>query len=416
MKTTVALPHGPARWALVSLSLSMLLASLGISIATVGLPAMAQAFDVSFERVRWIVLAYLIANTALLVVVGRLGDRVGARRLLLAGIGVVTVASALCGLAPGFRLLLAARVMQGLGAAILVVLALALVGDAVPKARAGMAMGVLGTMSAVGTALGPSLGGLLIAGFGWRAIFLAQVPLGVGAWLLARRHLPAQPTAARTAPAWISSAMWRDPALRAGLAMSALVSTVMMTTLVVGPFHLARALGLDAAAVGLAMSVGPAVAALAGVPAGRLVDRFDASRMTLAGLVGMVLGALALSLLPLSLGVVGYIAALAVVTAGYALFQAANNTAVMAAAGASGRRGMVSGLLNLSRNLGFIAGAAAMGALFAHASAAVDVALAPAHAVARGMHATFAVATALLGVAIAIAAAGRARRYFSWVV
>jgi MFS family permease len=401
MKTTVASPE-PSRWALAgpvaSLALSTLLASLGISIASVGLPAMAQAFDVSFEQVRWIVLAYLLANTLLLVNVGRLGDRVGARRLLLAGIGVFTVASALCGLAPGFWLLLAARAMQGLGAAILVVLALALVGDAVPKARAGTAMGVLGTMSAVGTALGPSVGGFLIAGFGWRAIFLAQVPLGVAAFLLARRHLPApaaRPAAAPAAARWIPPAVFRDPALRAGLAMSALVSTVMMTTLVVGPFHLARALGLDAAAVGLALSFGPAVAALAGVPAGRLVDRFDASRMTLAGLVAMALGALALSLLPVSLGVIGYIAPLAVVTAGYALFQAANNTAVMvAAAGASGQRGLVSGLLNLSRNLGFIAGAA----------------------VAGGMRVTFAVAAGLVGIAITIAAAGRVRRYFSCVV
>jgi MFS family permease len=420
MKTTVAPPE-PSRWALAgpvaSLSLPVLLASLGISIATVGLPAMAQAFDVSFGQVRWIVLAYLLANTLLLVVVGRLGDRVGARRLLLAGIGVFTVASALCGLAPGFGLLLAARAMQGLGAAILAVLALALVGDAVPKARAGTAMGVLGTMSAVGTALGPSIGGLLIAGFGWRAIFLVQVPLGALAFLLARRQLPTARPAAVAARS-IPSAMRRDPVLRAGLAMSALVSTVMMTTLVVGPFHLARALGLEAAAVGLALSVGPVVAALSGVPAGRLVDRFDASRMTLAGLAGMALGALALSLLPVSFGVIGYVAPLAVVTAGYALFQAANNTAVMAAASASGQRGLASGLLNLSRNLGFIAGAAAMAAVFAHASAALDVATASPQAVAGGTRVTFAVAAGLVAIAIALAmaAAGRARRYFSRVV
>src|SRR6185503_15624229 len=90
----------PAWWALASLSLSMLLSSLGTSIASVGLPTLAQAFDASFQQVQWIVLAYLLAITALIVSVGRLGDIIGRRRLLLAGILLFTVASALSGVAP----------------------------------------------------------------------------------------------------------------------------------------------------------------------------------------------------------------------------------------------------------------------------------------------------------------------------
>ena len=84
--------------------------------------------------------------------------------------------------------------------------------------------------------------------------------------------------------------MLRDPAAGASLAMNALVSTVMMATLVVGPFYLSRALGLDAAAVGLVMSIGPVVSALTGVPAGRLVDRFGAPRIVVAGLAAMAAG------------------------------------------------------------------------------------------------------------------------------
>ncbi len=167
------------RWALASLSLSMLLASLGTSIANVGLPTLAQAFDASFQQVQWIVLAYLLAITTLIVSVGRLGDLIGRRRLLLAGILLFTMASVLCGVAPTLGLLIAARAAQGLGAAIMMALAIALVGETVPKARLGSAMGLLGTMSAIGTALGPSLGGVLIAGLGWRAIFLVNVPLGL---------------------------------------------------------------------------------------------------------------------------------------------------------------------------------------------------------------------------------------------
>src|SRR3989338_3701895 len=104
-------------WVLVSLSLSILLSALGTSIANVGLPSMAQAFNASFQAVQWVVLAYLLAITSLIVSVGRLGDLMGRRRLMLAGIGLFTTASVLCGMAPELWLLIAARAVQGLGAA-----------------------------------------------------------------------------------------------------------------------------------------------------------------------------------------------------------------------------------------------------------------------------------------------------------
>src|SRR6267142_4257212 len=88
------------RWALASLSLSMLLSSLGTSIANVGLPTLAEAFSASFQEAQWVVLAYLLAITTLIVSVGRLGDIIGRRRLLLVGIALFTLASLLCGLAP----------------------------------------------------------------------------------------------------------------------------------------------------------------------------------------------------------------------------------------------------------------------------------------------------------------------------
>src|SRR5260221_1996012 len=130
------------RWALASLSLSMLLSSLGTSIANVGLPTLAQAFSASFQDVQWIVLAYLLAITTLIVSVGRLGDIAGRRRLLLSGILLFTLASVLCGVAPTLWLLIAARAAQGLGAAIMMALAVALVGETVPPARTGSAMGL----------------------------------------------------------------------------------------------------------------------------------------------------------------------------------------------------------------------------------------------------------------------------------
>src|SRR6188472_3960417 len=115
-----------ARGALASLSLSMLMPSLDTSIANAGLPALAHAFNASFQDVQWIVLAYLLAVTSLIVSVGRLGDIIR-RRLFLAGIGLFTVASFACGVAPSLWLLIAARAAQGLGAAIMMALTVALV-------------------------------------------------------------------------------------------------------------------------------------------------------------------------------------------------------------------------------------------------------------------------------------------------
>ena len=460
LSTTELAP--PVRWALVSLSLSMLMPSLDTSIANAGLPTLARAFNASFQEVQWIVLAYLLAITTLIVSVGQLGDIVCRRRLLLAGISLFTVASLLCGIAPALWFLIAARAAQGLGAAIMMALTMAFVGETVPQARTGSAMGLLGTMSAVGTTLGPSLGGILIAGFGWRTIFLVNVPLGVLNFLLARRYLPVDRRAAkmtwagfdkpgtmllavtlaayalamtigrghlgavniallgvaafgatcfvlvesRVASPLIRLAMFRDPVLSASLVMSTLVSTVMMATLVVGPFYLSQALGLGTAVVGIALSAGPLVSALTGVPAGRIVDRVGAQRTTIAGLIGIASGASVVAIMPARFGVFGYLEPLVLMTASYALFQAANNTVIMTGARAE-QRGVISGLLSLSRNLGLVTGASMMGAVFAFASATTDTTAARPDAIAVGMRTTFAVAAILIVIALGIVAARR---------
>jgi MFS family permease len=400
---------GPARKALAGLSLSMLLASLGTSIANVGLPALARSFGASFHEVRWIVLAYLAATTGLVVVAGRLGDLLGRRRLLSLGLAIFAAASLLCGAAPSLAWLVAARALQGCGAALMMALTLAFVGEIVAPNKTGSAMGLLGSMSAIGTALGPSLGGLLISGFGWRAIFLVQAPLGVLALFHVWRHLPAGCAApAGERPEFLAGAasLLKGRRLVAGLASSLLVSAVLMATLVVGPFYLTRSLGLEAALAGIAMSAGPIVAALAGLPAGRLVDRCGARAATLLGLGGVAAGCAALALLPTRLGIAGYLAPILVITAAYALFQAANNTAILANIGQN-RRGVVSGLLNLSRNLGLIAGAYFLGAVFASgAGPGSEIADVPPAAAAAGMQKTFAVAAALMLIAL-IVAAGR---------
>ncbi|MGO4700118.1 MFS transporter [Dyella sp. 2RAB6] len=454
--------HHPAtRWALAGLALSMLLPSLDTSIANTSLPVLAKAFGATFQQVQWVVLAYLLAITTLIVGAGRLGDLLGRRRLLLVGIFCFTFASALCGLSSQLWLLIAARAEQGLGAAIMLALTIASVSEAVPRERIGRAMGLLGTMSAIGTALGPSLGGVLASAFGWPSIFLVNVPLGIVAFALVSRHMPKErPEQKRThagfdpigtvllaltlaayalamtlghgqlgalnltlllaafvgaalfayaqtrvASPLIRLSMLRHAGFSASLAINALVCAVMMTTFVVGPFYLSRTLGLAPTWVGLVLSAGPCVAALSGMPAGRLVDRLGSRRTTLLGLIGIACGTSLLSALarsPAWLGVAGYIGPIAVTTMGYALFQASNNTAVMSGV-TTDQRGVVSGMLSLSRNLGFVSGASAMAGVFAFAVGTSDVANATAAAVASGMRITFGVAAGLMVLAMGMA-------------
>ena len=236
------------RWAVASLSLSMLLSSLGTSIANVGLPTLAQAFNASFQQVQWVVLAYLLAITALIVSVGRLGDITGRRRLLLAGLSLFTVASLLCGVAPTLWLLIAARAVQGLGAAVMLALTMAFVAETVPKAKTGSAMGLLGTMSAVGTALGPTLGGLLISGLGWRAIFLVNVPLGALTLFLAHRYLPAD----RRGPKTVGAGF--DPVGTVLLALT-LAAYALAMTMGRGSFGVLNVALLSVAVVGAGLFV-----------------------------------------------------------------------------------------------------------------------------------------------------------------
>lgn len=452
MRDTAAPATRPGM-ALASLSLAMLLPSLGTSIANVGLPAIAEAFGTSFQHVQWVVLAYLLAITSTIVSAGRLGDLAGRRKVLLGGIAMFIAGSAACAAAPTFAVLVGARAVQGLGAAVMMALTMALASETVPKDRTGSAMGMLATMSAVGTALGPSLGGILIARYGWQALFLVNLPIGVATLALAGASLPVRPAPAakarfdhpgtivlalaltayavamttgrgqfgmvnlvlllvaaaagilfvavekRAASPLIQLSVLRNPQFRASFAMSALVSTVVMATLVASPFYLSAALHLEPAQVGLVMSTGPAVAAAIGIPAGRMADRFGAALVSRAGLVAMAFGTVGFATASVQLGQAGYILPLVLVTGGYGLFQAANNTPVMAAAGPQ-QRGVVSGVLTLARNLGLVSGASVMGALFASGAGTHELARATPAAAASGMHLTYTVAACLIAAAI----------------
>lgn len=383
----------------ITLALAMLLASLGTSIANIALPALAEVFASSFAQIQAVVVAYLATLTATVVIAGRLGDRYGLKPALLTGFGLFALASLACSLAPDLWWLIGARAVQGIGAAFLMTLSMALMRQTADDARIGRAMGLLGTISALGTALGPSLGGLLLAATGWRGIFLVQFLPAVVGLVLALATLPDDTGQKRTSRPSLRCVL--DAALVPGLVVNMLVAVVMMTTLVVGPFYLGSGLGLKASLAGLIMAIGPVIAIFAGAPSGRLVDAWGGQRVLMIGLSLVAAGAFLLALLPGMIGTAGYVLAIAVLTPGYQLFQAANNTVVMADI-AGDRRGTVSGLLGLSRNIGLILGASLMGAVFAASVGTDTFADVDPVAIGRGMRLTFLLAGAIVIAAIGI--------------
>jgi MFS family permease len=334
-------------------------------------------------------------------------------------------------------------------------LTIAMAGDSVPKDRRGSAMGLMGTISAVGTALGPLVGGAMIAAFGWPAVFAVLAVMGVGALLMGSTLLPVDEKPVHEAAAhdgigtvllavslfaftglltfgarlsasallagvaltalgfvafgWhqtrtpsplVRLELVRDRELRTGLISLALVSAIMMATLVVGPFYLSGVLGLGSFGTGLVMSVGPVVAALTGAPAGRLVDRAGSFRVMAGGLGAVTAGSVLLTVLPVPFGVGGYMTGLVVITFGYALFQAANTTAIMEGA-PSDRRGVTSALLGLSRNIGLISGASAMGTVYA-AGPRIAGGLGLGSSEEAGLQVTFITAIGLAGFALGL--------------
>lgn len=392
-------PDRANRTVMATLVLSMLLASLGTSIANIALPALTGAFSVSFQHVQWVVLAYLATLTIFVVVAGRLGDSYGLKRMQLVGLGLFAAAALLCGVAPNLWFLVLARALQGVGAAFLMALTMALMRETAGEDRVGRAMGLLGTVSALGTALGPSLGGLLLTATGWQGIFLVQIPLAVLALVLSVIALPpdkpravGRPSGLLSLKSWVSFTY---------LFANFLVAAVMMTTLVVGPFYLGLGLGLPEMAIGLVMAIGPVTSIVSGIPSGRVVDALGTRRVLGGGLIQLVVATLLLSFLPHAIGVVGYGLSIAILAIGYQLFQAATNTAVLAEVPKE-QRGGVSGLLNLSRNLGLIAGASAMGAVFAFAAGTDDLGHASPAAVATGLRITFLLAGGMMMIALLV--------------
>lgn len=452
---------GLPRWRVFpALALGTLMATLDISVVNIALPTLSRAFGVPLTTIEWVVLAYVVTITGLLLAFGRVSDLRGRRRVYSTGLVAFTAASALCAAAPGAGWLVAARALQGLGAAMMMSNSAALLVSSFGAEERGRALGAFGAVVGVGLAMGPPLGGLLVGYLSWRWIFLVNLPIGVLAWLMVRRRVPADPPphpgaaldaggaalgfaglvalmlALSLGPAGGWTSVWVWPWLAAGLVLlGAFVAresrraepllpvgmlrgplgvaaslTLLGQAASVGvgfhlPLYLEDVLGFGAARAGQWLAVLPLVALVLAPLAGRWADRLGPRPLAVGGLLLAACGHATLAGVGTSPEPGHLLGGMALIGGGLGLFTVPNSSALLSAVPRA-RLGIAAGLQATMRNLGVAAGTAATTAIVASRYAAhgggVLAATGAAHALDR---VAFAAATRDLYAALAVVAA-----------
>lgn len=408
------------RWrAFPPLAIGVVMATLDISVVNIALPTLARAFAVPLTSIEWVVLSYVVTITGLLLTFGRLADRLGRRRIYGLGLAVFTTASALCAASPSAGALIAARAIQGLGAAMMSANSFALLVSSFPAEERGRVFGAFGAMVGIGLSVGTPLGGLIISHLSWRWLFLINLPLGSLAWFWLRRGVaedaPAASASGLDLPStatwcaalvalmlglsrgpefgWGDARVWplfplaagllgafavlerraREPLLPVRLVQGPLGVAVSLTligqalSISVGfhlPLFLEEVFGFNAARSGQWLAVMPVSALVCAPVAGRIADRFGTRRLSSLGMLVTAVGLWALAGVGIRPDAARVLGGVALVGVGQGLFTVPNASALMALVPPD-LLGFASGLQATMRNLGFASGAAVTAALVA---------------------------------------------------
>jgi EmrB/QacA subfamily drug resistance transporter len=409
--------RSPSPWiAFSAISVGVFMSTLDGSIVNVALPSIRHDLRATIAGASLVVSAYLLTVTATLLAVGRLGDLLGLRRVFVAGMLVFTVGSCFCGVARALAVLVAARVLQALGAAAMMAISPAAVTAAFPREKRGRALGGISSVVAAGLTAGPPIGGAIVSTFSWPGIFFVNLPVGIAGAIWAWRALPADtartgarfdvpgalwlavalaafigaidlaPTqaafagglAAVSGAAWlllwrrerrapsplIDAALFRDRAFSLAIVAALLSYAALFSQTLLTPFYLAQVKRLGPGALGAMLTCVPLALSVTAPIAGALADRFGARGPCIAGALVLGAGLFSLSVAGIDSSLPSIAARLAVEGVGLGLFQAPNNTAIMSALPRE-RLGSGGGMLAMARTLGMVIGVALSGALFA---------------------------------------------------
>jgi len=407
------------RWLIFGVAvMGTFMAVLDSSIVNVALPVIAASLGVELTTIQWVVSAYLLVITILLPLFGKVGDMYGRRRIFLLGFVIFMIGSLLCGTSYAIWLLVAARVVQAIGASMLMANSPAIVSITFPGKERGRALGMIGTVVAIASMSGPSLGGLLVGIFNWQSIFYINLPIGLVAYILGYLILPVEEKCQQgsfdfvgallfavgmtgfllvliNGQEWgwgsyivnviaimtivlLSIFIWHENRVEhpmidlslfkrwpflAGNLSGLLSFMAMFSNNMLLPFYLHTILLLSPTQIGLAITPFPLLMAVTAPISGYLSERISPVILTSSGLGIMMVGLLYLSTLDTQSVVWNVVIGQAVMGFGNGMFQSPNNNSVLSSV-PSAKVGLASGMSALMRNVGMVSGIAVAVSVF----------------------------------------------------
>lgn len=409
------------KWSVLAIvAIGVFMATLDSSIVNISLPTIARDFGVPLSgAVEWVVIAYLVATTAILLTAGRLADMIGRKVVWLAGLVVFTSSSALCGLAPSLAFLIGARALQGLGGALLMSISPAMLTTAFPSTERGKALGINAITVALGVSVGPVLGGFITASLSWRWIFYVNVPIGIigiiAAMLVLKERVKRNPgrfdplgavllaigLASLTAGLSFGQELqWNSPIILGLLVVgvAALIALPFMEQRVQNPvivlkllrnrvfvssilslllsflalfavsfmmpFYFEQLRGFPTEVAGLLLTPVPLTLAVIAPISGSLADRFGSRWLAAGGLTVACIGLVLISQLNEHSSIFDIVWRMVFTSVGQAFFQSPNNSALMGSAPRD-LQGSAAGFLATGRTFGQSVSVALAGAVFA---------------------------------------------------
>lgn len=409
------LPKPRRYWSVLAIWLAIAMAVLDSSIANIALPTIAAELDTPAAVSIWIINAYQLAITALLLPLAALGDRIGYRRVYLPGLAIFIVGSIACALANSLETLIAARMFQGIGAAAIMSMNAALVRATYPQSMLGKGIGYNALVLSISAASGPTIAALILSVASWSWLFLINVPIGLASLFIGLRALP-HSTGHGGRPNYVSALLsavalstlvfgvetlargevrtgvpllltgllagvllvrrdWTRPApllpldllriplFSLSIATSVITFAAQMLAFVTLPFMLQGMLDRSVMETGLLLTLWPLAVGVTAPLAGRLADRYPAGLLGGIGLAVFAIGLLSLSMLGDSPGNADILWRMALCGAGFGFFQSPNNRTIVTAAPRA-RSGAAGGMLATARLLGQTTGAVAVAAGF----------------------------------------------------
>lgn len=406
-------------YVMAAVAMGVFLATIDGSIVNIALPTLVRDLQQPLAVVEWVVLAYLLTVTTLMISMGRLADMIGKKPLYVAGFVIFTAGSALCGLSSSVGMLVGFRIIQAVGAAMMMALGTAIVTEAFPVNERGKALGISGLMVSIGVIAGPTIGGIILEHLSWHWLFFVNIPVSLVGIPMVLRFVPAvRPRGKQRFDYWgallllvslfsllmalslgqekgygspvilglfglflVALALFlkveqkaAEPMIDLNLFRSGWFSINLVTgfmtfvasagTVLLLPFFLQDILALSPRAAGLLMAINPIAIGVMAPISGALSDRIGSRKLTTLGLLVLALGYWSVSGITQHSSLLEFALRALPIGIGMGIFQSPNNSAVMGAAPRE-RLGVVSGMLSISRTLGQMVGISIVSAMWA---------------------------------------------------